>query len=470
MTTAAASPILNPAGTVRQSEPMTEPDHHHSDPGEEAAGLPGAPRGAESRLRRAGIDPDRLAITKLGLPADALRPPYPLWARRMAAGLVLWLAFGGLARWQVALPGWLGAAAALVIGVLLLQGACEAFVSGSQRLAARLRWDHYVAGTTAEILSTLPELVAIAFLVAVSPEAAFTVALITIYLNTLVFSLYSYFLPKDAHGKFLMPRPITQAGTQLLIAGAAVGLILGLLMLALSTGEHPKQSFAPYDLALIGVILLLIFVVYVVKLVGEFAREESRVRQTLGLSEAEVAHRRELVYEDVEASPLPVIGWLLAAGVAGAFLGGERVAGFAQIALDDLGLNPLLTSLVLAGFAGMSEYVILYQAHRKGEYGIALANAFGGITQVMFLVLPAALLAIAALQAWTGAAHPDLPLGFSLSNIFLLLFLFPTFFVLLELLEEDHTLGILDTVIMTAIVALLLLVLVTYGSSPAAQA
>lgn len=49
----------------------------------------------------------------------------------------------------------------------------------------------------------------------------------------------------------------------------------------------------------------------------------------------------------------------------------------------------------------------------------------------------------------------------------LLLFLFPTFFVLAELLEEDHTLGILDTTILVAIFGLLLLLLVTYGAHPA---
>jgi hypothetical protein len=52
--------------------------------------------------------------------------------------------------------------------------------------------------------------------------------------------------------------------------------------------------------------------------------------------------------------------------------------------------------------------------------------------------------------------------------VLLLLFLFPTFFVLVELLEEDHTLGRLDTVIMTSIFVLLILLLVTYGAHPPA--
>ncbi|KPV41041.1 hypothetical protein AN478_03705 [Thiohalorhabdus denitrificans] len=429
-----------------------------------AAGLPEAPSRAERRLRRAGIDPDRLPILHLGLPAGALRPPYPHWARRMVLGVVLWafLYLGeGLG---VALPEWAAAAGALVAGILLLQAACEAFVVGSQRLAARLEWDHYVAGTVAEVLSTLPELVTIAFVVPVSPVAAFTLALVTIYLNTLVFSLYSYFLPKDIHGKFLMPRPITEAGTQVLIAGAAMGLILGLVMLTLNANGHAKDAFAPLDLAVVAVVLLAIFAVYIYKLLAEYAREETEVRETLDLSEAEVERRLDLVYRGVARSPLPVIGWLLLAGIGGAFLGGERVAHFAEVAMADFGFNPLLTALVLAGFAGMSEYVILWQAHRKGEYGIALANAFGGITQVMFLVVPITLLAIAAYQGWVAPDHPTLPLGFDLSNTFLLLFLFPTFFVLLELIEENHTLGILDTTIMTAIVALLILVLIAYGN------
>jgi hypothetical protein len=38
-------------------------------------------------------------------------------------------------------------------------------------------------------------------------------------------------------------------------------------------------------------------------------------------------------------------------------------------------------------FAGLSEYFILWQSHRKQEYGIVLASAVRGISQVMFLVL-----------------------------------------------------------------------------------
>jgi len=141
------------------------------------------------------------------------------------------------------------------------------------------------------------------------------------------------------------------------------------------------------------------------------------------------------------------------------------VSEFAHDMIADLAINPVLTALILAVFAGMSEYVILWKSHAKKEYGIALANAFGGITQVMFLVFPFTLLCIAGYQVFINPGHPELPLPFSLSNIFLLLFLYPTFYTLTSLLEKDHTLGILDTVIMSALFLFLIALLVTYGTA-----
>jgi len=385
----------------------------------------------------------------------------------MGLGFVLWLMLYGLQIAGFALAGWLAAGLSLFVGLIILQGACEALVTASVRLAARLQWNHYVGGTVAEILSTLPELVVIAFVVPVSPLTAFVIALITIYNNALVFSLYSYFLPKDKQGKFLMPKPITEAGTQILTAGAAMGLILGLVMLAFSANPHTKSSFYTIDLVIISVILFTIFGVYLYKLVVNYASEEQAVRETLGLSQEDVEQRLALVYKNVMISPWPIIALLLVVGICGAVIGGERVAAFAKTAIKDLGINDILTALILAVFAGMSEYVILWKSHRKKEYGIALANAFGGITQVMFLVLPFTLLSIAIYQGLIMPDHPGLPIHFTLSNIFLLIFLFPTFFVLVELLKESHTLGILDTTIMTAIILLLIMLLVTYGADGA---
>jgi hypothetical protein len=82
----------------------------------------------------------------------------------------------------------------------------------------------------------------------------------------------------------------------------------------------------------------------------------------------------------------------------------------------------------------------------------------------MFLVLPFTLIAIGVYQGWINPAHPELPLAFSFSNLLLLLCLFPMLYVLVALLEEDHTLGLLDTTVMAAIFLLLIILLLSYGS------
>jgi len=430
-----------------------------------AAGLPGAPEEAHRELEEAGIDPNRLSIQHLGHPAKHPKYRMPPWAMRMAIAYSLWLLFYLLEYIGIAFPPFLTAVFSLIVGLVILQVACQVLVSATERFAARMGWSHYVAGTVAEILSTLPECVVIVFVIPVSPLTAFVIAMITIYNNALVFSIYSYFLPHDKRGKFLMPKPITGAGMQILIAGGALGLVLGLIMIVFSSNSHPKHSFAPVDMAVISALLLLVFVVYLYKIVRDLGREEDEVHTVLELTEKEKEQRLALVYKNVTESSLPTILLLLALGIMGAFLGGERVAHFAELAIEDLNINQILAALILSAFAGMSEYVILWTSHRKQQYGIALANAFGGITQLLFLIVPFTLAAIAIYQVFINPAHPDFPIAFSVSNILLVIFLFPTLHTLAALLENDHTMGILDTVIMIAIVGLLLLLLVTYGAA-----
>lgn len=430
-----------------------------------SVGLPGAPIAAENKLREAGIDPDRLAIRLLGPPRALLQSAKPLWKSRFSTGIFLWFGLLAAEHFKLSLPKWAWAALFLFIGLIILQAACEALISSTQRLAARLKWTHYVAGTATEILATLPELVVIAFLVPISPVTALTVALITLYNNTLVFSLYSYFLPKNQSGKYLMPEPITEVGSQVLIAGAGISLSLGLIMLTFTATSHQKNSFSSTDLIVLGIILLAIFTVYVYKLVTDYSKEEKEVQSTLKLSEQESEKRLELPYASVQQSNFIQIGFLFLLGIIGSVIGGELISRFADIAIGDIGLNSLLTALLLAGFAGMSEYVILWKTHRRKEYGIALANAFGGITQVLLLILPFTFICIGTYQIYTGGIHEELPMAFDVSIILLVLFLFPTFFVLLELIAEDHTFSILDTTIMTSMVLVLILLLVSYGAS-----
>ena len=224
------------------------------------------------------------------------------------------------------MPTQIAALLSLPVGFIIIQAACQVLVNATETFAARFNWDHYVADTVAEIISTLPEFVVIAFLIPVSPSTAFLISLITIYNNTLVFSLYSNFLPKDRKGEYVMLTPITQAGTQILIAGGVLGLNLGLVMLVFSSGQHPKNSLEPVDLLVISLIMLLIFSVYVQKLIKNYSKEEKVVRDILKLSDNEINKRRAIVYTNIEITSFLKIGIMGFLGIAGAFVGGAKIS------------------------------------------------------------------------------------------------------------------------------------------------
>src|SRR3990172_258362 len=336
----------------------------------------------------------------------------------------------------------------LLAGLTIIQGACEAFVQGVERLGARLRWNGFVAGTLAEAVSTFPEFVVIAFLVVVQPLAAFITAVVTIYNNAIAFSIYSFFLPKDQKGTNLMPMSLTRAGGEVLVAGSGIALIIGVIMLVLRA-ETKKTSLAGADLFFIGAVFLVTYVFYTYALVRYYAE---------GDEEDHPAHPPDPHTLGHDTGWLG-IGLMFLLGVAGSFLGGESIGGFADTALNHLGLPTIPTAAGLAFFAGISEYIIVYKAHRRGELGIALASVFGGMTQVMFLLVPFSMLVIGVLGLFTGSATFSIPI--STSTTMLMILLFPLFYVLLEFIEEDHTLSNLDAAAMTAIYALSLYFLFT---------
>ena len=372
------------------------------------------------------------------------------WQKLMLVGFALWLLVAfrdtvgfGRALGLMFVEG-LVSITELLTGLFILQGACEALVQAAERLGARLRWDGYVAGTVGEICSTLPEFVVIAFIVQTEPLAAFIIAIVTIYNNALIFSIYSFFLPKNQWGQYVMPPPITKAGTEVLIAGSGIYLTIGLLMLGLRTETH-KEALAWPDLLVTAMVMLVIFGYYLHTLVKYYVS---------GAEEHRPADPHTLGHP---TNWKGIIG-LFMLGILGSVLGGESVSGFADEALHTFKLPAVATSLALAFFAGISEYVIVYKAHRRGELGIALSNVFGGITQVMFLVVPFTLLVIGLFNLITGDPRFVVPINFTTTSIMVLLF--PLFFVLLQYIEEDHTLSNLDAAAMTGIYLFLIYVLV----------
>lgn len=375
------------------------------------------------------------------------------WQVWMGVGLILWvvLAAAGAvnAAWLERLGSYV-AAAELIAGLLILQGACEAFVTGVERLGARLHWDGFISGTVGSLLSTLPEFVVIAFLVRVNPLAAVVTAIITIFNNALAFSIYGFFLPKDRKGVFAMPRSLTTAGGEIMIAASAVSLSIGIVMIVHRLGEG-KRVLAGIDLIAIAVVMLAIYGWYVHSLLKYYAEGKDEM-ESLPPEPSKLGHH----------TSWGAIGTMFALGLIGAYTGGESIGGFAETALTKIGLPTIPTAAALAFFAGISEYIIVWKAHRRGELGIALSNVFGGMSQVMFLLFPFTLLVIGIFGLTTGAASFAFPI--SAPTLLLVLLLFPLFYALHQFIELEKTLTDLDAAAMTGLYLLLLYFLFTAPS------
>jgi len=195
----------------------------------------------------------------------------------MLVGFFLWLAITLEAALGLLSVGGLISPLKLLTGLFILQGACEALMQSVERLGARLHWNGYIAGTIGEIFSTLPEFVVIALVVRVEPLAAFIIATLTIYNNALIFSIYSFFLPKDQEGKYVMPPAITKAGTEVLIAGAGISLTIGLMMLGLRTEAHKEALIWP-DLLFMAAVMFTIFAYYLHTLIKYYAGSKGEHR------------------------------------------------------------------------------------------------------------------------------------------------------------------------------------------------
>ena len=373
-----------------------------------------------------------------------------VWQILMAVGFALWVLMEILERGARAEDNVLSTVTAsfailqLIAGLLILQGACEALVQSVEHLGGRLRWDAFVAGTFAEMLATLPEFVVIIFLVRVDPLTAFTVAFITVYNNALIMSVYAFFLPRDRDGLFVMPRAITRAGTEVLIAGAGLVLIIGIIKLAGATHVQHDVLHAR-DLFVIAVVLFGVFGLYLYTLVRHHAASPEH-----GEEEETVPH----------AGWGAIVGLFLL-GVVGAVIGGDAVSAFADDALHNFNLPSIPTAVLLAFFAGISELVIIYKAHRRQQLAIALSNAFGGVAEVMFLVVPFTLLTIGLFAVLTGNPIYAVPINFTTTTLVLLIF--PVFFVLLQYLRNEHTFSVLQAGAMTGLYILLLYALMTWA-------
>jgi Ca2+/Na+ antiporter len=337
----------------------------------------------------------------------------------------------------------------LIGGVMLIAGACEFFVLSVEGIAHHRHMTDYVSGIYASIASTIPEIALIYFLIARGQfEMAWVLALATIFMNSIVFSLYTLILPKDQMGNYKMPDAIMWVGSDLLSMGAVISLAVGLAMLVLETlgGVH---VLTPDELLVFGACLLAVFIAYLYNITKYYGKRiPTEADNTANAPHVEGDHG----HGNVSKQGLVL---LLILAALGAMLGGEALAEFANFAKssEGLGLNFIQGALLLVIFAGTPEYIIVASTHRKNKFDIALSNAFGGIVQVFFVVFSATLLMI-------GLFGGEIPID--LFSVVLLFFAYPSLFILRVKITDDAKVNNLEAIAMIALFIMMLYMLLRF--------
>jgi hypothetical protein len=227
----------------------------------------------------------------------------------------------------------------------------------------------------------------------------------------------------------------------MLVAGSGVAFLAGIVMLIHWAAES-KPAFVGGDLIMVGFVLLAIYAAYTITLIRHYRIDDS-------ISDA---------VSDRHAPGWAPIGLLLGLGVIGSWIGGGAVVGFADTAINELNLAPIPTAAALSFFAGSAGYIVLWKAHRRRAYDLALSHVFGGISQAMFVSLPLALVFTAIWAFLAGSTEHVIPI--TLETALLMVLMFPLFYVLHEYMNETHPLNHLNIVALTGTYSLLIYFLV----------
>lgn len=116
----------------------------------------------------------------------------------------------------------------------------------------------------------------------------------------------------------------------------------------------------------------------------------------------------------------------------------------------------MLGALIPSVFASMGAFVMMASAHAKGMRDVALANASSQVTQVPFLIMPFALILLAAF-AQAGVIPYTISGGvlpIDLDTVSILLLGFPSMLILWKAVQDDGTVNWLESVTMVVIFGL----------------
>ncbi|MFW9843492.1 MAG: hypothetical protein ACFFEV_02835 [Candidatus Thorarchaeota archaeon] len=347
----------------------------------------------------------------------------------------------------------------LIGGIMLIAGSCEAFVISVEGIAHNMNLTDYVAGIYASIASTIPELFVLVFLIlGGNYEMAWILALATIFMNSLVFALYTLVLPKDDEGNFRLPDAIHHVGSDLLTMGAIISLSVALSMILVHvfplTSEDVliPQFLDSGELILFGLCLILVFGAYLYRITKYYGKCDPT---------SDDPHMACEIQHDV--MPKKALALTLLMAVVGAALGGEALSSFGHFAIDTLELPIIYAALLLVVFGGTPEYIIVASSHRKDELEVALSNAFGGIVQVFFVIFGFTMLMSGILGYFDPVTQGLEILPIELYSVVLLIFAFPTMFILRAMITDDAKINALESVSMIAVFVMMLYILIFYG-------
>ena len=356
------------------------------------------------------------------------------------------------------LPHDIVAIAELIGGVLLIAGSCEAFVLSVEGISHNMHMTDYVSGIYASLAATIPELAVISFLILDGNyEMAWVLALATIFVNSIVFAAYTLFLPKDQDGNFKLPDAIMWVGSELLTVGAVISLAVGLSMILLQVFVAPTlpgglMYFTFDELLMFGGCLIAVFIVYLYTITKYYGKCDP---------ESEDPAVACKVHEPISKR---TVGIFLFFAALGSLAGGEALAGFATFTTETMGLNFIQAALFLVIFAGLPEYIIVASSHRKDEIEIALSNAFGGIVQVFFVIFGFTLIASGAHLYLSGLTDINHGVPIDLYSVVLVLFAFPTLFILRTKITDDAKINNLEAIAMIAVFIMMLYILLVFGT------
>lgn len=380
----------------------------------------------------------------------------------------LWILIGGLVLIAGAIllappHGWLMAILRGIGGMMVVFASSEMMIKAVDGYARRQQLNSFVAGTMAGLSSNIPELVMMAFVLMATPRVGFIVTVLTLHVGAAAFGLYSGTLPRDLEGNAHLPLPLVRLSTDLYAAAAGVFFSLGAIMLLMKTfssGGTGGTALDTRDLYIFGTILLIIQAVAITRLVKRFSGAH------------EPASAEDVPLEKLHHESEMTIGAILAfslAGLAASVVGGHSVGDFAGILVHKLeaaGYPEMLGAIILSVFASAGAFVMIGTAHVQKKYSIAMANASGAITQVPFLVLPIAMIMLAAFTQ-TGVIPPldnangVIPIDMHTTSSILLGF--PSMLVLWKAVQDDGKVNWLETSTMVAIFLLVIYLLVAHG-------